>query len=106
MAPLVCDNGEKMLLTRVAYENDGSIILGMDTLMHTNRVRDSKNFIGKSIGDEHVQQLRRTLTHFVKSGVGEADNSCNISIKGIERTFTPEEVLAEVLNKIYALAEL
>ena len=100
--PVLSETGDTNIPTNVAYESDGSVIAGEGAHLRRSIVRNSKSFIARDSSAEDVLEMIR---HEPLAIQADEKGSVQIFVKEVNRSYYPHEIMAQVLAKVYQLAE-
>jgi len=101
------DQGHRITPSYVAFTEDerlvGDAAKNQYAANPTNTIFDAKRLIGRRFDDKDVQQDIKHFPFKVKSKAGAP--VIQVEVKGEEKTFTPEEISAMILQKMKEIAE-
>ncbi|KZZ96674.1 Heat shock protein Hsp70 [Moelleriella libera RCEF 2490] len=104
---LVNDQGNRITPSYVAFTDEerliGDAAKNQAAANPTGTIYDIKRLIGRKFSDEDVQKDIKTYPYKVISKAGKP--AVQVKDRGVEKTFTPEEVSAMVLGKMKEVAE-
>ena len=87
----------------VAFNENGTEVVGRRAVGAENSVFDAKRLMGLEVTNPNVQKHRNAWTTFdVEPG---ERNRCMIKLNGIEQRVSPEEVAAKILNACQLIAK-
>ena len=100
--------GSRITPSWVAFTESGERLVGeaaknQASLNPTNTVYDAKRLIGRNYKDKEVQKDKKLLPYEIVNDNGRP--KIGVTVKGEQRTFTPEEISAMVLGKMKVIAE-
>ncbi|KAF9215866.1 ATPase with role in protein import into the ER [Podila verticillata] len=101
------DQGHRITPSYVAFTEDerlvGDAAKNQYAANPTNTIFDAKRLIGRRFDEKDVQQDIKHFPFKVKSKAGAP--VIQVEVKGEEKTFTPEEISAMILQKMKEIAE-
>jgi len=102
------DQGNRITPSVVAFTESGDRLIGeaaknQASLNPTNTVYDAKRLIGKEFNDKDVQNDMKLLPFKIFNKAGKPN--IEAQVKGVTKTFSPEEISAMVLTKMKETAE-
>ena len=102
------DQGNRTTPSYVAFNSTeklvGDAAKSQVTLNPKNTVYDAKRLMGQKFSDKSVQEQLKHFSFDVKSGPNDVPSIC-VSYKGEEKSFSPQEIGAFVLEKMKSTAE-
>ena len=101
------DQGNRITPSYVAFTDDerlvGDAAKNQFSNNPTNTIFDAKRLIGRRFSDKEVQQ---DLKHFPFKVIDkDGKPAIQVTVKGEEKIFTPEEISAMILGKMKEIAE-
>ena len=104
---LANDQGNRITPSYVAFTDDerlvGDAAKNQFSNNPTNTIFDAKRLIGRRFSDKEVQQ---DLKHFPFKVIDkDGKPAIQVTVKGEEKIFTPEEISAMILGKMKEIAE-